>query len=212
MALEDWVRTLRNRCQIHDDDTHIVDELNIAIKWAWQKAFLVNTNLQLTFETTGTFGAITENYDANTYGIKAFWVKNPTDTEYVQVIFMDGNDPRFLARTQMDPQLIQPTYATKFNFDSIRFAPALPAGMNYRVDWIDYPPVLSMDTNINTLTLEPIELAVLSYAEGLLWRGQDDTRSGEAMAEAHRFIGTSIKTLKQRQFSTKQKTKPFPRR
>lgn len=217
-VLDDLIRKLKNRVHVSDNDQWLVDELNESITWAWNRLSLMNTKLEANFETTGTFSSDTTTLDlslqvgtAQFDSALTFWVKGSNETEYTPVVFMDVNDPRFLSRSQLTTaQLFNPTYAAMVDYSSIRFAPAIPSGTTWRLDWTDKPPKLSLDSQATTTIPEPLHSCILSHAEGLVWRGQDDSRSGQAIVESMDLFATASKIMKRRQVLTKPRSRPYP--
>jgi hypothetical protein len=219
MNLETMIRDLRDRVKITDNDQLIVDKLNSALSWAWNRIILTNPNLELTFESTGTFAADTETFDlaaALSTGqldqLKAYWIKGAGDTDYVPVLFKDANDPEFLARTQWTAQLAQPVYVAVINYDQVRHAPTVPSGSMWRADWVGRPPSFSLETRPVPTLPDCVHDALVSRAEALLFRGIDDVRSGIAFNEASDLLSTGMKVIKRRQTLTGIKTKPYPPR
>ena len=123
--------TVRNRTKNFNNDAMLVDELNSALSYVWLKLYQVYPNLEITFETTSTFASDTQLFALDTaitalggtfYGHKTFYTLDSNSNQYVPCIFMDVNDPRFLANEQATAQLLIPTYASDVNFGKVRFA------------------------------------------------------------------------------------------
>jgi len=216
VTLEQMIRQLRDRTRIFDNDARLIDELNSAFDWADQQLCLTNPNIELHFESTGTLAVTTEMLDLTSvltgdefYGMKTFWLQGANDTNPIPVNFMDVNDSRFIARTNMDPQVMQPHCAALVNFSQIRFAPPLPAGTFWRADWTGRMNSVSLTTNC-TPGWGPLHNAILSRAESVLFRGVDDLRSGEAGADAKVLLPIAMKVMRRRQEQSKKTHKPYP--
>lgn len=225
MVLEDFLRQLHSRTKIYNRDPDLIDELNSALDEVWQRLYVVCPDLKITFESTGTLAADTQQFNLAAqiallggdvyYASKTFWIKGSTDTDYIPVVFMDVNDPRFLARDQMDTQVIQPCYASAVNFGEIRFAPTLPSGAAWRADWVGKPPNFSLQTQCTTSIPEPLHQAVLDYATASAFQNLDDSRGADTdrsswARKAENKIILAIHTIRRRQNQSPTETSPYP--
>jgi hypothetical protein len=217
LSLEEMLEYLHDRTKVRNNDPMLVRELNAGLDESWKRLSAVFTDLQLTFETTGTFSADTQQFDLGAeiallggtfYQSKTFWIKATSGDKYIPVVFMDANDPRFIAQDQLDAQVVQPVYASLVNFNEIRFAPTLPSGTYWRADWIGNPPKLSLATNTQTSLPDPLHFAVVEYAQAKVMKTLDDTR--DSMRDFESTLMSGIHAIKRRQNQTKQGTAPYP--
>lgn len=226
MVLEDFIRILHNRTKIFNNDPALIDELNAALDETWKRLYVACPDLKITFETTGTFAADTQQFDLGAeiralggdvfYASKTFWIKGQDDQQYIPVVFMDVNDPRFIAQEQVSPaQVIQPVYASLVNYSEVRFAPMLPSGTSWRADWIGKPPNFSLATQCVTSIPEPMHQAILDYATASCFQNIDDSRGQDTdrnawSRKAENKIISAIHAIKRRQNQTKIGTAPYP--
>lgn len=208
---------LRKRTKVKNDDPWLIDELADALDWAWQHLYLSNPDIKLTFGTTGTLSGDAQSLDLTTainttiYGIKTFWIKGASDSDYIPVVFKDPNDPEFLALNQITPaQVIQPVLCAIYNFNQLRFANLLPSGTAWKADWEGTPPALSLATQCVTTFPAALHYAMTARAIAVIYDSIDDTRSGTWFAIAQDRLRTGNQNVRRRQFLTKSKTKPFP--
>lgn len=219
LSLEEMLDYLRDRTKVCNNDPMLVRELNAGLDEAWKRLSVVFPDLELTFETTGTFSADTQDFDlgaqitlaGGTFNAsKTFWVKATSGDDYVPVVFMDTNDPRFIERDQMTAQVIQPAYASLVNFNRVRFAPTLPSGTLWRSDWIGKPPKLSLASNTQTSLPDPLHFSVVAYATSVVFDTLDDTRALKWMRDFEATLLSGIHSIKRRQNQTKSGTGRFP--
>src|SRR5581483_3153453 len=139
-------------------------------------------DIELTFGTTGTLSADSQSLDLSTnvsttiWGIKTFWFKGVSDTDYIPAVFKDENDPNFIALNQLSPaQVLHPVLVALTNFNVLRFANQLPSGTYWKADWIGEPPALSLSTNAaNTSFPRPVHYAVTARAIATIYDSIDD--------------------------------------
>lgn len=219
--LEDLLQHVRDRTKVTNDDAQLIRELRLACGWVWKRAYLTNAQLEMTFGSSGTFSSDTRTWDVaaevgatgTLYGIESLWIRANDATDYIQAQFMDLQDPRFLALDQITPvQLLQPVYASAINFDQIRFANTLPADTDWKLDWIAKPANFSLNTNCVTSVPDALDEALIERTCSKVWRTIDDTRAANADADARDLCATGLKVIKRRQWTSKQKTRPFPSR
>ena len=210
---------VRKRTKVRNDDGWIIDELNSALRWSWRQLYLTNPDIKLTFGTTGTLSSdsqaldLTTAVNADIYGIKTFWIKGTSDTEYVPVVFKDENDPDFIALNQLTPvQVIHPVLCAIYNFNQLRFGNQLPSGTAWKADWIGTPPPLSLDTECVTTYPEPLHDALTDRAIAVIFDSLDDIRAAEWFALAQQDVTQGGRVVKRRQFQTKATTAPYPGR
>lgn len=221
MTLQESIELIRKRTKKSNDDPWIVAEMNSAQAWVWNRLYTAYPDIEVTFETTGTFAAETHTFGlaaelaasgGEFFGHKTFYILNSSQNKYVPVVFMDANDPRFLAREQEQAQVLQPCYASAVNFGEVRFAPALPSGTGWRSDWVGTPPALSLDTQTTTALPEPLHHAIVDKATAQMFVGIDDDRVEYWEAQSRDKILTGIHAAKFRQQQTPQATGKFPAR
>ena len=213
------VEQLRSRTKITNNDPMLIQELNAALDEVWKRLYSVFPNVQITFDTEGTFAVDTQEMDLGAdivaaggvfYGSKTFYIKGAADQYFVPVAFMDTNDPRFQGVEQAQAQVLQPCFASLVNFDKIRFAPTLPAGTKWRSDWIGKPPNLSLSTNTQTSIPEPLHQAMCDVATGTVFGILDDSREEIWSARGMDKIRTAIHAIKTRQNQTPFMTRSYP--
>ncbi len=220
MSLDDMLVLVRKRTKVTNDDDWLVRELNDAQDWAWQRIYVTNPDIQLTFGTTGTLAADATSLDLSTavsstiWGLKTFWFKGAADTTYVPAVLKDENDPAFLALDVLTPaQIIQPVIVALTNFNVLRFANNIISGTQWQADWIGEPPALSLNTNAaNTSFPRVSHMAVVARAIAVIYDSIDDTRAQEWFNLSTARLSSAIHALKRRQFLTKSSTKPYPSR
>ncbi len=220
MTIESILQLIRDRTRVTQDDPMLIREINAALDWVWQRCYLTNPDLELTFGTSGTFAADTQDWDmaadvgsGTLYGVETLWIRGAADSDldYVPVVWCDPNDANFLALAQIEPvQLIQPVLAAVYNFDQVRFANVLPLGTLWKIDWIAKPRDFSLNTNCVTSVPDPLHEAIVERACYKVWRTYDDSRSADANMDSLGLVSAGLKVIKRRQFSTKQSTKPYP--
>lgn len=217
--LESMLRIIRNRTKLTNNDTMLIDEINESMDRVWRRVYPVCNDIQITFETTGTFAAETQEFDlAGTistaggefYAHKTFYIMDANQNKYIPVVFMDTNDPRFQERLQSEAQVISPCYASAVNFGTIVFAPALPADTQWRSDWIGRPPKFSLATNCVTSFPDPLIQPITDDAIATVFNTLDDTREETYRLRFEDNCMTAIHALKRRQNQTPQRTAPFP--
>jgi hypothetical protein len=219
--LESMLRVIRGRTKKMNDDQMLVDELNESTTRVWGRVYPACTEIQITFETTGTFAAETQEFDLSAvistaggefYAHKTFYIMDGNQNKYVAVVFMDANDGRFQSRQQEQAQVMTPVFASAVNFGTIVFAPALPAGTQWRSDWIGKPPKFSLATNCVTSFPDPLVQPITDDAIATIFNTLDDTREAAYRARFEDNIISAVHGLKRRQNQTPQRTAPFPAR
>lgn len=221
MTLQDSLLLIKKRTKKENDDVWLVAEMNSALSFVWNRIYVAYPDLELTFETTATLAADTQQLDLGAaiaalggefFGHKTFYTYDSGSQRYIPVRFLDANHPDFLAREQETAELIFPSLASVVNFDQVRFAPALPSGTQYRSDWVGKPPNFSLNSQTQTTIPEPLQQAITDKATSQMYVGIDDDRVSYWEAQARDKIVTGIHAIKYRQQQTPQTTAPFPSR
>lgn len=215
------ITVIQDRTKVYNKDPMIINELNAALDEVWKKLYTVFPDVQITFDSEGTFAVNTQLFDLGAeivtlggvfYGSKTFYIKASGGDKFVTVEFMDTNDPRFQSQLQDTVGVSQPVYASLVNFSQIYFAPILPAGTVWRSDWIGKPPNLSLSTNTQTSIPEPLHQAMVDTATGTVFGILDDDREGIWTTRGIDKTMTAIHAIKRRQFQTPFRTQAFPPR
>lgn len=218
MLLQSMLDTLTDRTKQHNVPL-LTRELNSALSYVWNRLYQVVPDLQITFETTGTFGVDTQQFDlaaeiaatgGEFFGHKTFYIMDANQNKYVPVVFCDTNDYQFQALQQEAAQLRTPVLASAVNFGEIRFAPPVPSGTGWRSDWIGKPPNLSLAANTQTSIPEPLHGAMVDLATAQVFNINDDTREVPWQRKAEDKIIVGIHAVKLRQQQTPQTTRKFP--
>lgn len=219
MNLQAMILMCRNRTKVLNNDPMIIDELNASADEFWKRLYAVCPDVQLTFDTEGTFAADTQQFDLGAaitavggtfYGSKTFYIKGASDNRFIPVEFMDTNDPRFQGQFQEQAQVIQPVYASVVNFSKIEFAPAMPSGTMWRADWIGKPPNLSLATNTQTSIPDPADQAIVDDACASLFETLDDDRAMSFRVRSDYKRTSAINVIKSRQAQTPFRTRGYP--
>lgn len=217
--LETMLRLIHNRTKVFNNDTMLIDEINEAMDRVWRRVYPACTDIQITFETTGTFAVETQEFDLSAtittaggefYAHKTFYIMDSNQNRYVPVVFMDTNDPRFQSRLQEQAQALTPVFASAANFGTVVFAPALPAGTQWRSDWIGKPPKFSLATNCVTSFPDPLIQPITDDATATVFNTLDDTRESVYRTRFEDNCISAIHALKKRQNQTPQPTRKFP--
>lgn len=223
LSVDRMLSMVKDRTGMRGRDPRIVNELDNALTWLWERLYVVNPNLELTFETTGSFSSDTQTFDLGAailsatggefYGLKTFWVKRSGDAEYIPVDWMDTNRPAFIDRDQDSAQVRSPVLAQMVNFDQIRFSPALPSGAEWRADWIGKPASLSLSTNAKTTVPDTFGQALMARATAVILDGMDEERrSARWFGIANSMAVLASQVNKRRQFQNRTGTRTYPPR
>lgn len=219
MLLQSMLDTLKDRTKQYANDPMLVRELNSALSYVWNRLYQVVPDLQITFETTGTFAADTQQFDlaatitaagGEFFGHQTFYIRDANQDKYVPVVFTDTNSPQFQSMQQEDAQTVTPFLAAAVNFGELRFAPPVPSGTLWRSDWIGKPPNLSLATNTQTSIPEPLHGAMVDLATAQVFSINDDTREETWQRKAEDKIIVGIHAVKLRQQQTPRTTRKFP--
>ena len=217
-VVEQMILLLRSRTGVRNNDGLILDELNSAKSDIFQRVFLLDEDIEITFETELSPGAV-QSYDMGAnitageiWGVKKLWVKYSGEAEFTEAEHHDAASPEFLYRDQMTAQVMHPLFYDVVNFDQLRFAPTLPASTTIRVDWIGMPPDFSLETEAVTSMPTPLHHAVMAQAAAQLLDNRDDTRAPSWERRAREWTHTALLTISKRDFSHHIKTTPFSQR
>ncbi len=212
---------IQDRTKVRNNDRMILNELNAAADEFWKRLYVVCPDVELTFDTEGTFAADTQQFDIGAaitalggtfYGSKTFYIKGAGDDRFMEVVFMDTNDPRFQTLSQETATVVQPVCASLVNFSVIEFAPAMPSGTQWRSDWIGKPPNMSLATQSQTSIPDPADMAIVDEATATVFDILSDDMAASFHLRADYKRRSAIDVIKRRQFQTPLKTQAYPPR
>jgi hypothetical protein len=228
MTAQEMVDMIKFRTK-QPDVAKILSELRAANRWVAKRVFLSTggPDLLSTIGTEVTIAATARNYNLaaalapnEILGIKKLMLKLPTDTRFTKMNDVDANNEDFI---KLDSELdatpliasCHPVLYQPYNFDQVRFAPAIPATSIIRVDYFRLAP--PPDPTANPLTTNGSDLpaifhdAIVNKATAHCFSNLDDTRVGEWETRARDEITDAIHLASNRT-QTPTETQPFRRR
>ncbi len=208
MILERMVTRIQDRTQSNNIGS-IIDELNSAQDFVWNRIITNNANILKVDNCQITLAAQTSSYDlaANvTSGtlieIKWLGVQFSGDTVFNPVTWIDSSNDNFIAADQSaQPASSSPVFASSENFNKVRFAPPLPSGTVLRVDYIYAPVDLSLPTRTTSDLPFIVHEAITDKATAQTYVNIDDmTRAQYWEVQATSKLMSAQNVLNRRQY------------
>jgi hypothetical protein len=205
MTSQEMVTAVRNRTHMKDD-TRVLQELNAAQSWAFNRLYTSENGRELLvsfaqeIEVTETLRdyAIADDLNFAAVGFKQLWLKFASETTFTPMVPVDSTDVRFVSGDVGDSDSTvvatgHPVYYQVRGFNAVRFSPPVPSGCTLRVDYYRYPGEIDPTVN-NTLDTENdlpafVHEAIVEYATAEIWDQMDDDR-----AMARRFSARELLT------------------
>lgn len=224
MTTAEMVALLKQRTKVQDT-AKLLPELRAAYRWVVRKVYtsadgpdlLVTIGEELTALAADTreYDLKTNLNDAKLLGVKALWVKFPTDTGFSPMQQADTNDPAFQSgdSTLEAAPLVataHPVLYDMVNFSFVRFSPALPSGAIIRCDYDRIGSVPDPTTN-NTQEdgsdiPDAFHDAIVSKATAHIFNMLDDSREGAWENRAREELRDAIYTTQRR---VRTRVQPF---
>lgn len=155
MILTRQITRIQDRTQQNNVGS-IIDELNSAQDFIWNRIITNNSNILKVDDCELTMAAETSSYDlgANVtsgtlVAIKWLGTKFAAETVFNPVGWADSSSDEFILADQSQQAATNsPVLCASENFTQVRFAPPLPAGTMIRVDYIYTPTELSLSSTV----------------------------------------------------------------
>ncbi len=224
-ALEDALRLLRKRTHLNNDDPFLIDELNSAADWAYNRLFTLNEDICKNESEIITLASQTSSYDLganvqrpNMYAVKWLGVQLVANAKFSPVQWMDSANDAFQSANQDPPATAFPVFCDTKNFNQVRFAPPLPAGAKIQVDYIWIPMLMNLNTNASFTSAtypgmpNPIYQSVVDKATAQVYIDIDDTRVVYWEDQAKRKLREALNLVDKRQWQQIPRVKGFARR
>lgn len=219
MILGQMLQRLRDRTHLLNKDSALINELNSASDWTWNRIVTSNNNILKVDNFQATMAAQTSSFNigaaiAPVTLVATKWLGTmfQGETKFNPVKWVDSSDDKFIAADQSpSPATNSPVYAASENLTWVRFAPPLPVGCIIRVDYI-YAP-LGLDLNQKVLSDLPamVHESIVDKATAQVFVNLDDDRSeyweGQALAKLY----SAANSISTRQYQQPTRTRPFTR-
>lgn len=218
MILETQITTIQSRTR-SARIPEIIQELNSAQDWAWNRICTSNANILKTNDVEKTMVAQTSSYNLaaqvsstqTLVAVKWLGVKLTGDTKFTAVVFIDSSDDRFLSADQ-DPAVTgQPVYAAMENFNQVRFAPPLPTGAIIRCDYIYSPADMDLAINVSPDLPQTVHQCCTDKATAQIMVNLDDDRAGYWEAQALGKLYSAQNAINRQQYAQQPRTRPSTR-
>lgn len=215
MILERMITRIQDRTQANNIGS-IIDELNSAQDFIWNRIITNNSNILKVDNCELTMAAQTSSYDlgANVtpgtlVAIKWLGTKFQSETVFNPVGWIDSSSDQFLLADQSTQAATNsPVYCASENFTQVRFAPPLPAGTMIRVDYIYTPTYLNLSGSIVSELPAIVHEAMTDKATAQTFINIDDSAraaywEGQAMSK----IISAQNSLRRRQYQQTPQTR-----
>jgi hypothetical protein len=224
-ALEDFLRLVRKRTGRNNDDNYLVDELNAAADWTYNKLMTMNEDILKEEDETFTLASLTSSYNLgasvarpNMYAIKWLGVQLVSNAKFSPVQFMDSANDAFMSADQDQPATAFPVFCDTKNFNQVRFAPPLPAGTKIMVSYVWIGLLFDLNTNaaLTSTTYpgipNPINQSIADRATAQVFLSQDDTRWQQYDNWSRDRLRAALNVIDKRQWQQIPRVKGFARR
>lgn len=223
--LEAMVRMLRKRTKLNNDDQYLIDELNSAQDWVYNRLTVMDENILKNSDEQFTMASQTQTYDiaANVsrpdmYAVKWLGVKLSGDTQFNPVRWMDSSEDSFMSADQQTAATGHPILCESLNFGQVRFAPPLPAGAQIMVSYVYISLPFNLDTNaaLTSSTYpglpNPMYQAIVDKASAQVFMTLDDTRAQYWEGQALAKLRAALNVIDKRQWQQIPRVKGFMRK
>lgn len=215
MILERMITRIQDRTQSNNIGS-IIDELNSAQDFIWNRIITNNSNILKVDNCQLTMAAQTSSYDlgANVtsgtlVAIKWLGTMFSGETIFNPVGWIDSSSDQFLLADQSTQAATNsPVFAASENFTQVRFAPPLPAGTVIRVDYIYTPTDLSLSANILSDLPNIVHEAMTDKATAQTFMNIDDgSRAAYWEGQARDKLMSAQNSLRRRQYQQTPQTR-----
>lgn len=215
MILTRQITRIQDRTQQNNIGS-IIDELNSAQDFIWNRIITNNSNILKVDDCELTMSAQTSSYDLGSrvttgtlVAIKWLGTKFATEIIFSPVGWIDSSSDQFMLADQ-SPQAAtsSPVLCASENFTQVRFAPPLPSGTIIRCDYIYTPADLSLSANIISDLPAIMHEAMTDKATGQTFANIDDMgRAAYWEGQAMSKLLSAQNSLRRRQYQQTPQTR-----
>lgn len=214
MILTRQITRIQDRTQSNNIGS-IIDELNSAQDFVWNRIITNNANILKVDNCQLTMAAQTSSYDLGTnvttgtlVAIKWLGTKFSGETVFNPVGWVDSSSDAFILADQSTQAATNsPVLCASENFTQVRFAPPLPSGTVLRCDYIYTPTDLSLSSNIISDLPAIVHEAMTDKATAQTFINIDDlTRASYWEGQALSKLVSAQNSLRRRQYQQTPQT------